>query len=193
MQIRANSVYVLRAFQGQAKVRCVCVMVLCALFLSSCSGVGRYSPKPSIAKGVVQNASFSKAVAVVNAQDSTEEHALGFRGIIVDYHEFTQSVVDALKAELENNGATVRDGAEKRLSVTVTQVDMKPGPMVFRGAIEADVKTGDGHTERFRATRASYASGWNAGTNPTKPLNSSFEDLVKSILENDKIQAYIEN
>ena len=85
---------------GPTRTQCVVLLVLCMLFLTSCSGVGRYSPAPTMAAGVAKNIKFSKPVAVVNAQDSQEEHILGFQGIVVNYHEFTQSVVDALKAEL---------------------------------------------------------------------------------------------
>ncbi len=178
---------------NQTKIQGVVLIAFCMLFLSSCSGVGRYSPKPTIAAGVAKNIRFSKAVAVVNAQDSQEEHILGFQGIVVNYHEFTQSVVDGLKAELAAGGTPVRDDAEKLLYVTVTKVSMMPGAMTFRGTIDAMVKTGDGHTERFSATRASYASGWNVSTGPTKPLDAAFKDLVKSILEKAALQEYIEN
>ena len=111
----------------------------------------------------------------------------------MDYREFSQSVVDALKAELEHGGTRVRSEAERVLYVTVTGVNMIPGGMTFRGTIDAEVKTGNGHTESFSATRASYASGWDLSTGPTKPLDAAFRDLIKSILENTAVREYIEN
>ena len=170
------------------------LVLISGLFLfSSCSSVGRYAPDPSSAKGVAGNLSFSNSVAVVNAQDSRELHSLDFRGIVVDYHEFTQSIVDALKAELGRNGVSVQDEASKTLRVAVRQVTMMPGPATYRGTIVAKVETGDGHAENFHATRASYASGWNVGTSPTKPLDAAFRDLINDILANKVFQDYLAN
>ncbi len=193
MDVRAKSICALSMLRRHTTAPCILMAVCCLLLLSSCSAVGRYSPKPSVAEGVAENISSSGDVAVVNAQDSREEHALEFRGIVVDYHEFTQSVVDALKGELERNGVVVRDEANKKLYVKVTKVTMMPGPAVFRGGINATVETEGGPTERFYATRASYASGWNVGKNPSKPLDVAFKDLIKSILANEAILGYIEN
>jgi len=155
--------------------------------------VNRYTPKPSLAKGVGRNVSCPNAVALVNGQDSHEEHALEFHGVVVDYHEFTRSVVDALKAELESNGVVVCDEADKKLRVTVTRVTMMPGPMTYRGTVEATVEMGDGRAEKFQATRASYASGWNVIMSPTKPLAVAFRDLIGAILGNDVVQQYLSN
>ncbi len=191
--MRVKGIYASRLVRDQTKVQQVVLLASCTLFLSSCHGYGRYIPNPGTAAGVAEGISFSQAVAVVNAQDSREEHALGFQGITVDHREVTQSVVDALRAELEHGGTRVRSEAEKVLYVTVTSVGMTPGPMAFRGTINAEVKTGNGHTESFSATRASYASGWNVSTGPTKPLDAAFRDLIKSMLENTALQEYIEN
>lgn len=192
MDIRVKSMCALSMRRRHTTALCI-LMAVCCLLLSSCSAVGRYNPEPSIAEGVAENISSSGAVAVVNAQESREEHALEFRGMVVDYHEFTQSVVDALKAELERQGVVVRDEANKKLYVRVSNVTMMPGPAVFRGTIKATVEAAGGPTERFYATRASYASGWNVGTNPTKPLDAAFKDLVRSILANEVILGYLEN
>ena len=193
MHVNVKSIRFLHVLSQRAESRLILGMIACIFLLSSCSGVGKVEIDPSIAEGVAENLSFSGILAIVNAQDSAEERDLNFRGITVDYHGFTQSIVDALKVEFESNGATVQEQAEKTLYVTVTDVSMKPGPATFRGAINATVKTADGHTEEFYATRASYASGWNVGTNPTKPLNAAFKDLIKSIAENQAIREYLAN
>jgi len=190
MSITTGSIRVLHGMGGRT-AGLVVVMVAALLLLPSCSSVGRYTPDPAIAKGVAGDISYSGPLAIVNAQDSTEEHDVGFRGITVSYQEFTQSLVDALKAEFESNGATIQDAADKKLSVSVTTVSMTPTAATYRGAIRATVETADGHREKFYATRSSYASGWNVGTNPTKPFNTAFKDLVKSIVENEAISAYL--
>jgi len=193
MHVKVKRIRVFHVLSERAESRLILGMIACIFLLPSCSRVGKLEIDPSIAKGMAENLSFSGTLAIVNAQDSVEERDLNFRGITVDYHGFTQSIVDALKVEFESNGATLRDEAEKTLYVTATNVSMKPGPATFRGAINATVKTADGHTEKFYATRASYASGWNVGTNPTKPLNAAFKDLIKSIAENQAIREYLEN
>ena len=154
------------------------LLVGCLIFgASSCvSAVGKYSPKPSLAHGVAGSISASKPISVVNAQPATSERKLPFRGIVVNKHEWTQSLVDALKAELKRNGVVINDAADKKLQVVVTNVDMSPTFATYRGYLSAEVTTGDGHLEHFEVTRASYASGLNVATAPTKPLDEAFKD-----------------
>ncbi len=166
------------------------VLLGCVLSLASCSG-GRYTPKASLAEGLVRKVSCPSAVAVVNGQSDSVEHQLEFGRYAVQYQEFTQAVVDALKGEFERNGVTVQEGAAKTLRVTVTNITMMPSGMTYRATIEATVETGDGKGARFQPSRGSYASGFNLTFSPMKPMDASFRDLVAAIPENDVIKEYL--
>ena len=166
-------------------------LVCCLLFLCSCSSsVGPYNPDPLIAKGVTKNSSFSNTVSIINDQSSTQRHLLDFRGIEVNYNEFTQSLVDALCLELKRHGVILKESAEKKLYLKVTEVEMFLS-MTYRADIKAIVRTGVGNEQIFRASRASYGSPFMVSTFPTKPLDSAFKDLVKDILAHPVITTYL--
>ena len=91
-------------------------------FLASCS-VGNYAPNAAIAKGVGRNLeTFPSPISIENAQESRLEQHLGFLNTVVNYHDFTQSVVDALRNELQAKGTTIVANADKKLSVKVVAV-----------------------------------------------------------------------
>ena len=169
--------------------------VLTLLFISGCSGVGNYTPNPLKARGVAKNVNVSNPVVINNAQASNQDHLMGFRGISINYNTFTQSVVEALNMELNNNMPITNNDTSKQLHITVTNVTIgfAAAGMNYRAHIEAQVKTGQGQTKHYQTTRASYASGLNVSTAPTRPLNSAFRDLVKQIAEDPDIQQYINN
>lgn len=170
------------------------VLLVGSLFISSCtSNVGNYCPKPKLAKGAAPGVTFTNPVCIINAQESTEEHDLKFMGIVVNYHEFTQALVDALTAELTKNGSSVIDGAEKALYVSVRKVEIPPIAMTYKAYIDVDIKMGDGALVRLSTDRSSYASPFNVSTAPTKPLDAAFRDMVKEILSNEQIQTYVNN
>jgi hypothetical protein len=171
---------------------CLCLLVFTlSVFLSSCAAVGKYNPDPKIAIGSVKGINVTNAVKISNSQPSSEEHLLEFRGIVVDYKAFTQSLVEALKMEYERNNVIVSDSAERELQVAVTKIEMYMGSANFRATIFAEVKYGNGSIEKFDASRASYASGFMVTNFPTKPLNAAFKDLVAEIINNKNIQMYI--
>ena len=167
---------------------CGCFLIFILLSCGT-TQIGRYNPDPALAKGVLENVSFSNDVAIINDQPSTEDHLIRFQEVIVNYNKFTQSVVDALKMELEKNGIRVKDSSEKQLHVKVTGVDLQFRPPNFRAYIDVEVRTGKGHIEFLENTRASYAG----AANPTKPLDAAFKDLVGNIMTNKQIQEYIRN
>lgn len=167
--------------------------LLTILLLSSCAAVGKYSPDPALADGVVDGIDIKTQLRLTNAQPSTQEHNLGFRGIIINYHTFTQSLVDAVKMEYQRNKVSVNDSAEKELKIKVTQVTMGHGGFNFRAYIYAEVEFGDNTVEKFQATDASYGSPLMVNHFPTKPLDSAFKYLVGKIIYSTKIKDYLNN
>jgi hypothetical protein len=165
------------------------VFLIFVLLSCASAQIGRYNPDPALAKGVLENVSFSNDIAIINDQPSTEDHLIRFQEAVVNYNKFTQSVVDALKMELERNGIRVKDSSERQLYVKVTNVDLQLRLPNIRAYIDTEVRTGKGHIEFFEMTRASYS----ATLTPTKPLDAAFKDLVGNIMTNKQIQEYIRN
>ena len=163
------------------------------LVLSACGmpSIGRYNPDPSTAKGVVKDIAFSHNITIINNQPSTDDHTLRFGETIVNYNAFTQSIVDALKMELTRNGITVNDSSQKKLYVKVTNVDYQLRTPNYRAYIDVEVKTGNDHIEFIEVTRGSYSSPLNMSTAPTRPMDAAFEDIVRDIMNNKKIQDYL--
>lgn len=167
------------------------LLIVFIIFLSSCAAVGKYNPDPKIATGSVEGINITNTIKISNSQPSTIERTIKFRGIIVNYNTFTQSLVEALKMEYERNKVKVNNSADKELQVIVIDVSMYRGAWNYSGVITAEVKYGNGSIERFSAKRSSYASGFNIGSFPTKPLDSAFKDLVANIIKNENILNYI--
>ncbi len=163
--------------------------------LSACGmpSIGRYNPDPSLAKGVVKDIPFSQNITIINDQPATDDHTLRFGKTIVNYHTFTQSVVDALTMELKRNGITVNDSSEKKLYVKVTNVDYQLRAPNFRAYIDTEVKIENDHIEFIEVTRGSYSSPFNMSTAPTRPMDAAFGDIVRDIMNNKKIQDYLMN
>ncbi|MFH2057522.1 MAG: hypothetical protein ABIJ59_01305 [Pseudomonadota bacterium] len=167
--------------------------LLLILVLSSCGmpSIGRYNPDPSIAKGVVKDIAFSNTITIINDQPDSKDHTLRFGETIVNYNAFTQSIVDALKMELTRNGITINDSSQKKLYVKVTNVDYQLRAPNYRAYIDTEVKTGNDHIEFIEVTRGSYSSPLNMSTAPTRPMDAAFEDIVRDIMNNKKIQDYL--
>lgn len=172
-------------------IRLLLLVFTLPVLLSSCAAVGKYNPDPKIATGLVKGINVTNAVKITNSQPSSEDHLLEFRGIVVNYNAFTQSLVEALKMEYERNNVIVSDSTERELQVAVTKIEMYMGTANFRTNIFAEVKYGNGSKEKFDVTRASYGSPLMVNHFPTKPLNTAFKDLVADIINNKNIQNYI--
>lgn len=167
------------------------ITLLLTVFLSACASIGNYNPDPQIANGVLTVVNVKNAIKISNTQPSTEEHELEFRGIIVNYNQFTQSLVEALKMELERNAVTISETAGKELKVAVTKIEMYTTSFNFRAEIFAEVKLGSGDIEKFNVTRASYGSPLMMSQFPTRPLDVAFKDLVSEVINNGKVQKYL--
>ncbi len=161
------------------------------IFLSSCASIGMYNPNPRIARGVITEISVANGVKISNAQPSSEEHLLVIRGIKVNYNTFTQSLVEALKLEYQRNNVKVSDSNQKELQVSITKIELYPAVATFRAKIFAEVKYGNGSIEKFYNTRATYGSLFTVTFFSKKPLNAAFKDLVVDIINNENIQAYL--
>lgn len=164
--------------------------VCCIVYLFGCTAVGFYNPNPKIAAGVKSIEKSSVSVCLINDQPNSDRHLLDFQKIEVDYNAFTQSLVDAMKAEFERCGAKVSTDSEKKLYIKVALVQMANLGAVYRAKIKAYVKTGDGDQKMFLSSRASYASPFNMATAPTRPLDAAFKDLVVKIMSDPTLQAY---
>lgn len=178
------------------------------ILLSSCAAVGKYDPDPKLVLEKAQEEPeedqfvkpkpkeaihISNAVKLSNAQSNNQDRNLDFRGIIVNYQSFTQAVVDGLTLEYKANKVSVSDSAEKQLQIKVVDINMTVGGVNFRADVVTEVSYGNGKTERFEASRASYASPLMMNHFPTKPLDSAFQDIVEKIARNKNILAYLNN
>lgn len=162
-----------------------------AATLNSCASVGRYAPSADIALGAANGVAINNPVKITNDQPSTYNQDLHFRGIVVNYNEFTQSLVDGLKGEVIRNKGSVSDNADKELRVSVTKVMMKVKDFNYRARILAEVRFGDDGIEQFSVSRASYGSPFMVSNFPVKPLDAAFRNLVEEIINNREIQNYI--
>ena len=163
------------------------------ILLAACADVGPYRPDPTSATVAIEKKFAAKGeLRIINAQPSEVTHELTIRGIVVNYKDFTQALVEALKIEFQKQGVTLADNAGKKLLVKVNRVYMEPRGVNFRGHIFSDITMGDGTTESFHTTRASFASAFMLQNFPTKPLNEAFKDMVGIILNSSKIRAYLE-
>ena len=169
----------------------ICGMCLC--FLTSCS-IGTYNPNPAKAKGIGKNLeAFSGTIEVINDQPDKTNHTMSFRKTVVNYYDCTQSVVEALRGELQQKSQVVSKNGDKRLYVKVNFIDfnISGGGFTYQGTIQAIVKTGDGTKQFFDNSRSSYASGFNMTIGAAKPLDAAFKDIVRDILHHEKIQTYL--
>jgi hypothetical protein len=166
-------------------------ILILVITLSSCSSVGHYTPSAEIAAGVANDVVFTNQLKITNDQPSTDTHELHFRGVIVNYNEFTQSLVDSLKAEVTGSKGAISDTAGKELRVSVTRVTMVRGGFNYRARIFAEVRYGADGIEHFNVTRASYGSPFMVSNFPVKPLDAAFRNLVSEIIHNQIIQDYI--
>jgi len=169
----------------------IIVISLTLTLMISCASVGKYTPKPSLAQGVAGVLNISHSVDVISTQLDSTERDLKFKNIIVNYYRFSQSLANALKMELKNNGVLLSRNPQKKLFIRVSKVEIPKPDINFRAFIEVYVKTGEGQEIFFKTTRASYASPFNKNTFPTKPLDAAFRDMVKKILMNKKIIDYL--
>ena len=166
-------------------------LLVSAIVFSSCLAVGEYKADPELARGLVNEISVSYPVSVTNDQPDSQQHPLGFRGITVNYHDLTRSLVEALKLEYRRNNVVVNDSSERVLRVAITRVGMFLDNGNFRAVLDAEVRCGDGSVKSFDATRASYGSPDMMALFPTKPLNAAFRDLVAKIMNDEDIQKYL--
>ena len=177
-----------------AKTLLFSLLIVCSIMLSSCSTtapLGKYTPNPSIAKGIKIDITASAPVAIINAQSTSTEQQLGFREMIVNKHEWTQALIEALAAGLEKNGVTVNENATKQLHVSVTKIDMVLHTATYQGFLDVEITGEGGLKEEFKVDKVSYASVGNVGFNPTKPIDSCFRTVVQKILTNENIQEYL--
>lgn len=172
------------------------ILVLLFLFCSCATKIGYYNPDPKIADGAVSKSVKIKSISLINDQPDKTKHRLAFfKQIDVDYHAFTQSVIDALTTELSKQGITVSEQSDKKLYIKISLIDMREyhgGQMIYKAKIKAVLSTGDGQKKSLIATRSSFGSGFNVSLFPTKPLDAAYRDMVGKILTSPKIQTYLE-
>ena len=141
----------------------------------------------TLEKGTVPAFTGTKAVAVLNVQDSTEPFLMGQMGIHsynANLHEWTDTAVDMLEKELKDKGISVSDGAKRQLKLTVKRANVHWGMVKVRCITDLKVETGDGYSNDFTGDAA---SGWTL----FKACDRALARAVGEALNDDKILKYL--
>ena len=167
------------------------LLAIIVFSLAACSAVGMHTPVVAVEPSSISDTSVNGPLALINAQQSDHQVDLQFRGILIRLRDSTQALVDGVERELKQRGATITDSADKRLSLSVTGIEMISGMNVYRAVIHFRVESGEGNVVEMSSTRASLASGYNLTSNPTKPIDVAMSDAVGMILNHAMVQAYL--
>lgn len=138
----------------------------------------KYNPDPSIAQGLVEGIVIQQPFTITNSQTSSESHKLHFGQAIVNYREFTESLVQALNQAYGLSADAASRQSDKNLQVSVTDIESIISGLGPKFIVSAEVASGEQLIEYFDV----YGS---------DDLDDAFKELVTAILQNEKIIAYL--
>jgi hypothetical protein len=173
------------------------IMLIMILFFCACSA--RVVPTPSLIElDEVPKFNAPKEVSIINSQISTGDIEIGSTGVGMgqipktvsgDLHEWTETAVDILKAELKKKNVAFPENASKVLKLAITKVDMEG--IVFLGGdkctITLKVVTGDGVTRDFEEENIDTKRGVIG-----EVAYGAIAKAVISMLKDDRILSYLQ-
>jgi len=180
--------------------KCI-IIVFVFVLLTACGTIGKYNPEPVIANRVVREFKSSKVISVGNIQKDKTDHDLKYEGLIINYNEFTERVVNGLKSELSRMGVRITENeANKELKIQVNAIAIRQSGyeghisrIVISGLLQAKIELGNGEKVNLEIVRASgYGGPFSSKSSRTKNvINACYKGLIKEIFEHKKIITYL--
>ena len=125
-------------------------------------------------------------IAIINAQTDTKEVFIGTNGLAKftgNLQQYTDTVIETLKTELNKKNIRTSKDAEKTLKVSVTKTSLETGMWGFGCDAYVTIETGDGYKKEL--------VGKGGGGVLLVAVNSSVNDAVVAILNDDSVLAYL--
>ena len=163
--------------------------------ISSCS-VGKYIPPTKIAHRALKNFEYDKSISVINIQTDKTDYDLKYEGLVMNYYELTENIVEGLKSELKRIGIkSVNSENNKELKIRVSGFSIsEAGVMhvVITGVLDTQIEMGNGEKENIKVVRASGYGRFQTKASRTKRvLNACYKAIIQQIMQNDEVQAYL--
>lgn len=129
------------------------VFISALLLLGGCGGPSLYTPNPNTFRlDSISEFSSNKNIDLVNSQVPTEEIAFASNmghDFVANRKAWTDTAVTILQRELSKRGMKVERGVQKRLALSVQNVNCEFGFSVIRCFVYLKAETGDEYTKVF--------------------------------------------
>ena len=108
------------------------------------------------------------------------------RGLEGDLMQYTQTTVDILTRELENQSVKVSTEGDKKVTLRVKNLVYKVGFTVLRTTLNLEAELGNGEIVVVEGDARSPANAW-------RSVNGSLKRAVVELMKNPKFIDYINN
>ncbi len=136
-----------------------------------------YNPDPLLAEGLGKDIVVQKPFQVVNAQKPSEDRQLFPTRTIVNYFNFTESLVQALRTEYNLSNDNISSSSGKDLKVSISNIEGFISGVSMHYIVLAEVEYGNQSVEYFEAD--------------DKLLDTIFKKIVTDIVNNKNINNYL--
>ena len=173
-------------------MRNLIVVVIAAMLLGACaSNKQRYAPKvlttdPSDLSAL-NKVSINRQVALINAQQSSDELLIGSSGATSFYsslRDMTEAVVVNAQRELARRQVGTNPAAPTALNISVTEVSSDTGLLNVEAQMSLEVVTGAALTKRIKVTNKTPGS-------VTRAYNGAVSLAVVEILSDPQLLGYL--
>lgn len=166
-----------------------CLFMLAVL--NGCMSYHTNTKQSSLRSSEMMQFTSSQPIALQNVAPEVGETIIGkWVGwkVYGDYHKYTESCVNTLKAEFQRRGIPVAEGGGKSLDLKIISASSRQGAWLFEAKTTLWVKTGGG-LERQYEGRQNYGNGY--GT--TAAIENAMGHCIEQMLNDKDIVDYLRN
>jgi hypothetical protein len=149
--------------------------ITASLLLTAC--VTTYNPDPLLAEGLGEGIVVKQPFKVVNALKPTADRRLFPTQKVVNYYNFTESLVQALRAEYKLEEASNTASSDKQLKISISNIEGFISGVSMRYIVLTEVEYGNQSVEYFEAD--------------DNLLDTVFKKIVTDIMNNKNINNYL--
>lgn len=163
------------------------LLLLAALFALPCDATEYYSSIYPLRAGLIPPFDVSGDVKVINGEPSKESvvvYKYSFAKLTSNYHEITQTMVDQVRRELENNGKkSAAGGSAKTIELKVTSLLSKYSFFKWNSRLTFTATLGDGTVITKDVTHGSGSL--------YQDLNGCIAESAMMLLNDESVHAYL--
>jgi len=147
--------------------------------------VTEYRPDTSVPFAAIHEFSSKNSINLINGQPSTERQFFAGK-TYANMNEWSNLAIRITSRELSKRGMTVRNNAQKSLTLSIVSAKTTAGIVMINSDISMTVRASNGYSKTYTGNDSSAMVG-----NPRSEMDTALMQVVAAMLNDPEIVAFL--